>query len=146
MTKDTVYSIGDRVVIKAYKDIDPMLRTKGSARLCGMVGTITDKLYSEQIDKFVYRVQFDDYIKESCKLWTDDFFVPYSNPIVSYEYEFDVLDNMVVARFYEIVGDEKTEIARGHGHIIHEGAIGIAQASSYALKKILEKMNGGLLT
>ena len=32
---------------------------------------------------------------------------------------------------------------RGHGHIIHEGAMGIAQASAYALKKIWQKMEGG---
>lgn len=52
---------------------------------------------------------------------------------------------MVVAKFIETKGDTETELGRGHGHMIHEGALGIAQASSYALKKIFEKMNGGTL-
>ena len=38
------------------------------------------------------------------------------------------------------------EIGRGHGHVIHHGAIGIAQAMSYACKRIwnelLEKEEG----
>jgi hypothetical protein len=48
---------------------------------------------------------------------------------------------VVVAKFYELGDDYKEEIARGHGHIIHEGKIGIAQAASYALKKILQKLS-----
>ena len=68
--------------------------------------------------------------------------VPYVEEVVTYYHEFDYLDNVVVARFYEVKGEEMTEIARGHGHIIHEGALGIAQASSYALKRIYQKING----
>ena len=52
-------------------------------------------------------------------------------------------NNVVVARLYETKDGEEKEIAKGHGHIIHEGAIGIAQASSYALKRIYEDLNGG---
>ena len=37
----------------------------------------------------------------------------------------------------------REEIVRGHGHIIHEGDVGIVQALSYALKKAYEKINGG---
>ena len=62
---------------------------------------------------------------------------------VTYRHEFDYLDNVVVCRFYEVQGKVETEIMRGHGHIIHEGAMGIAQASAYALKKIWQKMEGG---
>ena len=62
-----------------------------------------------------------------------------------YTYDFEFLDNLVIARLYEVVEDKKWEIARGHGHIIHEGLVGIAQASSYALKKILEAVNNGSL-
>ena len=62
--------------------------------------------------------------------------------MIKYCHEFEYLDNVVVAIFYEIKGEVKTEIARGHGHIIHEGTIGIAQASSYAVKRIYQKLNG----
>lgn len=62
---------------------------------------------------------------------------------VTYRHEFDYLDTVVVARFFEVHEDgTEVELARGHGHIIHEGAIGIAQAASYALKKVYEKCGG----
>ena len=54
----------------------------------------------------------------------------------AYSIEFEFLDNLVQAFFYEITENEKVELARGHGHIIHRGALGIAQAASYALKRI----------
>lgn len=142
---DIGYNIGDRVIVKAYEDIPTESRTKGMARLCGKIGVITDKLYSECFDGFVYKIHFDDFETPSKKLWSDECFMRYSVPTATYHYEFDYLDNVVVAKFYEVKGDTKTEIERGHGHIIHEGARGVAQASAYALKKIFEKMNGGTL-
>ena len=53
-----------------------------------------------------------------------------------------MLENLVVGIMYEVKGSTKTEIVRGHGHIIHEGALGKAQAASYSLKKIYEKLGG----
>lgn len=144
-TLENIYNVGDRVVIKAYEDIPTESRSKGMARLCGKKGTIVDKLYSHCFDGYVYSIQFDDFEIPSKKLWTEDTFYILTEIPVEYEYEFDYLENVVVVRFYEIKGDVKTEIMRGHGHIIHEGAKGIAQASAYALKKIFEKMNGGEL-
>lgn len=58
---------------------------------------------------------------------------------VAYTYEIEYLDNVVVARLYEVKDDIKTELAIGHGHIMHEGALGVAQAASYALKRIYMK-------
>ena len=139
------YDIGTRVKIKAYEDIPTESRTKGGARLCGKVGTIVDKLYSNCIESFVYIIKFDDFDIPSKKMWTEDCFEHYTEVATTYHYEFDILNDVVVAKFYETKGDVKTEIERGHGHIIHEGAKGIAQASSYALKKIFEKMNGGIV-
>lgn len=144
-TPENIYNVGDRVVIKAYEDIPTESRTKGMARLCGKKGTIVDKLFSHCFDGFVYSIQFDDYETPSKKLWTEDSFYILCEIPTEYEYEFDYLENVVVARFYEVRGGVKTELMRGHGHIIHKGANGIAQASAYALKKIYEKMNGGEL-
>ena len=140
------FNIGDRVKVKEYYDIPVEFRNQGVARLCGKIGTITDKLYSKCIEGYVYTIKFDDYDAPSKKLWSEECFTHYEEPATTYHYEFDFLDNVVVARFYEVLGDEPTEIGRGHGHIIHEGAKGVAQASAYALKKIFEKMNGGSLT
>jgi formylmethanofuran dehydrogenase subunit E len=52
-------------------------------------------------------------------------------------------DNVMVAVMYEQDGGVEREIDRFHGHIIHEGAIGVAQAASYAMKKLYTNMNGG---
>ena len=133
------FQIGDRVRVKEYSDIPEGLRTKGVARLHGCVGTIVDKLYSEGNQGYVYSIQLDDYEVKSKKMWRAEMLEPCDEE-VSYGFEFEYLDNVVVAIFYEYGEDSKTEIARGHGHIIHEGAVGIAQAASYALKRLYFKM------
>lgn len=135
------FNIGERVRIKHYDDLPEQMKNRGIARSCGKDGEIVDKLWSGAKGCTVYKILFDgttrpssidfpakaiDLISELCKK--------------TYGYEFCYLDNVVVAKFYEIGEDYKTEIARGHGHIIHEGEVGIAQAASYALKKIHQKL------
>ena len=137
--------IGDRVKVRDYADIPEEHRAKALGRMSGEIGTVTDKLYSEVYRDFVYTLQLDSYDRSSKKLWLECHLEPYVEATTEYIFEFENLTNVVVAIFYEVCGDSKTEIARGHGHIIHEGALGIAQASSYALKKIYEKMNGGIV-
>jgi hypothetical protein len=61
-----------------------------------------------------------------------------------YSIETDIADGVVIGVIYEIDGDNKYEVCRGHGHIIHEGAEGIAQACSYAFKKAFEKIDNGI--
>lgn len=135
--------IGDRVKVKEYSDIPESHRNKAMAKMCGEVGVVIDKLYSEGNGGYIYRVKFDNYGIPSNKLWTaEQLFILIEIP-PEYKFEFDYLENLVVARFIEVRGNSETEIARGHGHIIHEDALGIAQAASYALKKLYEKMNGG---
>jgi hypothetical protein len=114
----------------------------GSARLCGQDGEVVDKLWSGARGCTVYRLQLDGATRPS----SIDFPAKAIDLISeldkkTYGFEFDYLNNVVVARFYEYGADSKTEIAIGHGHIIHEGEIGIAQAASYALKKIHQKLS-----
>ncbi len=137
------FEIGDIVRVKDYNDIPADDRNVGLARLCGQIGEVVDKLYSKALDRYVYTIKFDNFDATSKKLWLSTQIEPWMGDEVTYLHEFEYLDNVVVAIFYEVKGDEKTEIGRGHGHIIHDGAMGIAQASSYALKKIYEKINGG---
>jgi hypothetical protein len=61
-----------------------------------------------------------------------------------YIIETDIADGVVIGVIYEVEGDKKYEVCRGHGHIIHEGAEGIAQACSYAFKKAFEKIDNGI--
>lgn len=137
------FNIGERVKIKSYWDIPEEARNKGIAKVTNTEGEIVDKLYSEAKGCTVYRIHLDGYDRPSkCD------FVEGSFDLVGggeYFYEFEYLENLVVARLYEIKDGEKVEIAKGHGHIFHDGAYGIAQAASYALKRICEDLNGGSL-
>ncbi len=59
-----------------------------------------------------------------------------------YYHEITYLENVVLAVLYENTEDGPVELARAHGHIIHEGADGIAQAASYAMRLIWFKIHG----
>lgn len=134
-------NIGDRVRVKEYKDIPEELRTKAVGRLSGEIGVIKDKLFSEAIGEWVYSVHFDSFEKASNKMWRADHLEVCIESKAEYNFTFDITDNVVIA----ICTEDGEEIGRGHGHIIHEGSLGIVQAASYALKKIYEKMNGGIV-
>lgn len=110
------FKIGDRVRVVTSND---------------KVGTVRDVFSSETKKTNIYLVQFDD--RES--MWKEESLEEFVEP-VSFTYEIECLENIVLVRLYEVRGESKTEIARGHGHIIHEGALGVAQAASYALKRI----------
>ena len=124
------FNIGDRVRVKCSE-------VEGA-------GVIADKLYSEAQSKFIFRVCFDGHEKPSNASFDADSLELIKEEPITYRHEFDYLDNVVVCRFYEVQGKVETEIMRGHGHIIHDGALGIAQASAYALKRIWLKMEGDI--
>lgn len=106
----------------------------------GSVGTITDKMCSEGTGKWYYDVDFDG--GESCFCRGDEL---QRLEASQYIHEIEYLEKLVVARLYEVKDGEKVELARGHGHIFHEGVYGVAQAASYALKRICDNLNGGSL-
>lgn len=100
-------------------------------------GYIADKFRS-QSGQFAYMVEFETGTK---MLYGEDELEFYKKA-TDYTYEIERVENVVIARFYEVENDIKTEIAVGHGHIFHEGVLGVAQAASYALKKIYDKVGG----
>lgn len=110
----------------------------------GNIGTIEDKMYSDKTGTNYYKVHFDGNTNASTCLYKGED-LEFVCEKAEYTYEFEYLENVVVARLYEIVDGQKTEIGKGHGHIIHEGAYGIAQAASYACKRICDALNGGSL-
>lgn len=121
------FNIGDRVLCLPH----------------GKEGIIEDKLYSHKLDDWMYTIKFDDSG------------VPYARPIAgddleaveeekTYRWEvFQADTNVVTAVMYEVVNGVEREVDRKHGHVIHNGAIGFAQAASYAMKRIYIGMNGG---
>ena len=135
------FNISDRVRVKKYDDLPEEMKNKGIARLCQKDGEIVDKLWSGAKGCTIYKILFDGSDKPSKVDFSSK-----SIDLVSeiekkaHSFEIEILNNVVVAKFDETGEEYKTEIARGHGHIIHEGTVGIAQAASYALKKIYQKI------
>ena len=114
------FSIGDSVIISA----------------SGIKGTVEDILLSKGDGTMYYEVDGTFYSAEDLEA-------------VESKYRYDIIKadtNVVVAVLYEIVNGQEVEVARGHGHIMHSGVVGYAQAASYALKKILCNINGGEIT
>ena len=140
------YNIGERVRIRKWEDIPAEITNKGYAKCSGNDGEIVYKLWSAARDCMIYLIQFDGQDRVSRTHFVEGTFDRISDlkKKVTYTYEFDFLENVTVARLYAVDGDGiKTEIAKGHGHLIHDGALGIAQSASYALKRIYKDLNGG---
>lgn len=134
-------SIGCRVRVNGFNEIMPEKRSPRVSMLCGKEGVIVDKMYSEKNGEFVFVVKFDSFDKDSSKLWTEDQLEVVESVVSEIDFKFDVVDNVVVC----ICTEDGEEVGRGHGHIIHEGRIGVVQAASYALKRLYERMNGGTI-
>ena len=135
------FNIGDKVRVRPYDKLPEKIKTKGLARLAGKEGEIVDVMYSNAKECYVFKIHFEGFERASNADFPEGSFDLVSVlEAATYTYEFEYLENLVVARFYEVGEDYKTEIAKGHGHIFHDGVLGIAQAASYALKKIYEKV------
>lgn len=107
----------------------------------GIDGRITDKLYSEAKAQFVYVIKPSD----GGRSFTRDGDEIELTPVdVEYVIESEVLENLVLVVIYEVRGETKSEVCRGHGHVFHEGSAGIAQALSYASKKAFLAIDDGI--
>ena len=110
----------------------------------GESGKVVDRMYSEKEKTYYYGVQYDTHEEDEVLLAKGDELKKETED-VEYSVETEILNNVCIVRLYRGKGDIKREVARGHGHIIHEGDIGVAQALSYAFKKAYEKINNGNL-
>lgn len=135
------FEIGDRVMVRSYEDLPEEVKNVGLGKSAGKRGEIVDVLYSNLKSSYIYKVRFDGNEYPSKTEFPEEVLLDLSEQEKTrYVYEFEVLENLVVARLYEVNEDEKREIVKGHGHIFHDGLLGIAQASSYALKMIYKKL------
>lgn len=136
-------NINDRVRIKNFEDLPVEAQIQKVKNLAGQEAEIIDRLYSETAQAYFYALRLT-----GAKTIPSMFFPEAALELVEdepaeYHHEIEYLDNLVLVRFYETRDGKKTEIARGHGHIIHSGAAGIAQATSYAMRRIWDQLNGG---
>ena len=135
------FNIGDRVRIKDYNNLPRHMQTCAIARLAGKEAVIEDRLYSDAREAYIYVLTVDGYDTKSSVQFPEESLE--TKAPVTYRHDFEYLNNIVIAKFIKVEDGVETEIGRGHGHIIHEGDYGVAQAASYALKKIAYNMNGG---
>lgn len=136
-------NINDIVRIKI-DDLPAEAQTQKMKNLEGKEAEIIDRLYSETAQAYFYAIRLT-----GAKTIPSMFFPEAALELVEdepaeYLHEIEYLDNLVLVRFYEVKDGKQTEIARGHGHIIHTGAAGIAQATSYAMKRIWGQLGGGV--
>lgn len=110
-------------------------------KLTDEIGVIEDKMFSEAKRCFMYIIKA---YGSGRTIMKDESALELYVKAKEYKVETEIADNVVIGIIYEINGDLKTEVCRGHGHIIHEGAEGIAQACSYAYKQAFTAIDSGI--
>lgn len=124
---ETKYKIGDRVKIVPNVDF----------------GIITDIMFSYKYKENLYEVCSDDdadvFLGKfvACDLTEAPMARDFSMDI-----KIDIAQNVVIATLWESDGGVQKLLRRGHGRIIHDGEIGIAQAASYACRRLYESLTG----
>ena len=109
----------------------------------GEAGTIIDRMYSEAEKDYYYNVKLDNRGEDdNGELYTADEIRIFEDK-AEYSVETDFLENVVVVKVFKTKNGKKQEVSRGHGHIIHEGDLGILQALSYGFFKAYKSIEGG---
>ena len=115
--------------------INDKVKVKDGLPYAGCIAEVVDILEGKRTGKIMYRVKVLETTNE-CVFAVNDL----EKHEEKHEYRFNFFydNSIVIVEMYD--GDALIE--RGHGHLIHSGADGIAQAASYAMKKLWAKMNG----
>lgn len=121
-TVGTKFEIGDRVKIP------------GKSLVIGIVSDIWHSLLQ---DKLMYAVDIEG---GSRGLYREDQLEPAPLPI-EYSFSATIENNVAVVCMIAKQGEQTWVHARGHAHILHDGAVGEAQAVSYAAKRMFESLD-----
>lgn len=117
--------IGDRVIVS-------------TAEIDNEHGTVVEILKGETSSTKIFEVVLDSgeslWTREEALILEADL-EPESS---EYGVKIDFADNIVIV----ILCKNGREIGRGHGHIIHSGKLGVAQAISFASKRMYLDMGG----
>ena len=118
----TKFQIGDRVKIPS-KALS--------------IGVVRDIWSSVVQNKQMYAVETEG---GHCGLYAEDQLEPAPIPI-EYSWEAHIDGNVAVVTMIATQGDKTWVYARGHAHIIHDGEVGMAQAVSYAARRMFETLD-----
>ena len=118
----TKFQIGDRVKIPSKSLV---------------IGIVSDIWHSLLQNKIMYAVDVEG---GSRGLFREDQLEPAPLPI-EYTFSATVENNVAVVCMIAHQGDKTWVHARGHAHILHDSAVGEAQAVSYAAKRMFESLD-----
>ena len=119
----TKFQIGDRVKIPAKSN---------------KVGIVTDIWSSLAKAMLMYAVENED--DGHCGMYSEDQLEPAPLP-VNYSFEAHIDGNVAVVTMNATQGEKTWVYARGHAHILHDGEVGMAQAISFASKRMFESLD-----
>lgn len=123
------------MIIRSKFEIGDRVKVGGNA------GTIVDTFISKNDGSSHYYIEFECGAKE---FFVEDVVCPAQESVVDgCTVSVDIAENVVVMILHDGFGKE---IARGHGHMIHEGTLGLAQAVSYAAKRLFYNAGGDIIT
>ena len=120
--KDTKFQIGDRVKVASRHSI---------------IGTVADIWHSHAHDSSMYAVDLEN---GSRGLYAEDKLEPAPIPI-TYSWEAHIDGNVAVVTMNATQGEKTWVHSRGHAHILHDGEVGMAQAVSYAARRMFEALD-----
>lgn len=117
--REAKFKIGDRVVTNWIGD-----------------GVVSDVMYSAHKDQYSYEVTN---FENGSSIFVEDELKPIpEKKDYSMTIQIDIAQNVLIATLFE----SGEPLAKGHAHMIHEGELGIAQAASYACKRLYQSLGG----
>lgn len=123
VSNSTKFQIGDRVKI-------PSKANK--------IGTVSDIWSSLAKAVLMYAVENED--DGYCGMYSEDQLEPAPLP-TDYSFEAHIDGNVAVVTMIATQGEKTWVYARGHAHILHDGEVGMAQAISFASKRMFESLD-----
>lgn len=101
------------------------------------IGTVCDIWHSMVQSKLMYAVDIEGGIRG---LYAEEQLEPAPIPI-EYTFSATVENNVAVVCMIATQGEKTWVYARGHAHILHDGEVGMAQAVSFAAKRMFESLD-----
>lgn len=119
----TKFQIGDRVEIPSKSN---------------KIGIVSDIWHSIAKDKLMYAVDGEN--DDSFGLYREDQLELAPLPI-DFSFDAHIDGNVAVVTMTAKQGNRTWVYARGHAHILHDGEVGMAQAVSYAARRMFESLD-----
>ena len=102
------------------------------------IGIVADIWQSTASQMRMYTVRDED--DGHCAMFNETQLEPAPLPI-EFSFEAHIDGNVAVATMTAVQGDKEWVYARGHAHILHDGPVGLAQAISYASRRMFESLD-----